>query len=205
VLCLNACGSLLRPTSGSPSLYITQFKPEVTPLRTRKQKEKIVEELKKKFSEASLVVLTDFQGMSVAESASLRKALRDAGAEYKVVKNTLMRIAYPGTPVEQIADRFVGPTGIVFSFGDIVSAAKALKEFMEENEKLKFKGAIVEGRVADEEMLKALASIPPREELLTQLAFTLKYPVNALAWSLENLIQKLVFVLTNVKDAKETA
>ena len=94
-------------------------------MRTRKQKEKIVEELKKKFSEASLVVLTDFQGMSVAESSDLRRKLREAGAEYKVVKNTLMRIAYPGTQVEQIADRFVGQTGIVYAFGDIDSAAKA--------------------------------------------------------------------------------
>jgi large subunit ribosomal protein L10 len=174
-------------------------------LRTRKQKEKIVEELKKKFSEASLVVLTDFQGMSVAESSDLRRKLREAGAEYKVVKNTLMRIAYPGTQVEQIADKFVGPTGIVFAFGDIVSAAKALKEFMKENEKLKFKAAVVEGKVADEFMLKSLASIPSREELLSQLAFALKYPVNAVAWSLENLLQKLVYVLTNVKEEKETA
>ncbi len=188
-----------------PPSTITQFILEVTPLRTRKQKERIVEELRKKFSEASLIVLTDFQGMTVSESSALRKALREAGAEYKVVKNTLMRIAYPGTDAEKIADKFVGPTGIVFAFDDIVAAAKALKEFMKENEKLKFKAAVVEGKVADESALKALASIPSREELLSQLVFTLKHPVNAVAWSLENLLQKLVFVLTNVKEAKETA
>ena len=175
-------------------------------MKTRKAKEQMAKELKEKFEKASLVILTDFNGMTVAESNKLRRALREAGAEYKVVKNTLMRHAYPGTPVEQIKDAFVGPTGIVFAFDDIVAAAKALKEFFEEKDsKLKFKAAVVEGKVADAEMIKQLASLPGREELLGQLAFTLKYPVNAVAWSLDNLFQKLVTVLENVKAEKETA
>ncbi|WP_456396768.1 50S ribosomal protein L10 [Desulfurobacterium sp.] len=174
-------------------------------MKTRKDKAAIIEELKEKFEKAPLVVLTDFQGMTVAESNALRRVLKEAGAEYRVVKNTLMRKAYPGTPVEQIADKFVGPTGIAFAFDDIVAAAKALKKFIEEDEKLKFKAAIIEGKVADYGQLKALASVPSREELLGQLAFALKYPINAVAWSLENLFQKLVFVLENVKSEKETA
>ncbi len=174
-------------------------------MKTRKDKAVIIEELKEKFSGAPLVVLTDFQGMSVAESSALRRSLREAGAEYRVVKNTLMRKAYLDTPVEQIADDFVGPTGIAFAFEDIVAAAKTLKKFIEEDSKLKFKAAVIEGRVADYDQLKALASVPSREELLGQLAFTLKYPVNAVAWSLENLFQKLVVVLENTKSEKETA
>jgi large subunit ribosomal protein L10 len=173
-------------------------------LKTRKAKEQIVKELKEKFEKASLVILTDFNGMTVAESNALRRKLREAGAEYRVVKNTLMRYAYPGTPVEKIKDAFVGPTGIVFAFEDIVAAAKALKEFLEEKDaKLRFKAAVVEGKVTDYEMVKQLASLPGREELLGQLAFTLKYPVNAVAWSLNNLFQKLVTVLENVKAEKE--
>ncbi|RKQ63146.1 LSU ribosomal protein L10P [Thermovibrio guaymasensis] len=178
-------------------------------MKTRKYKEQIAKELKEKFEKASLVVLTNFQGMTVAETNQLRRKLREAGAEYKVVKNTLMRYAYPGTPVEQIKDAFVGPTGIVFAYEDIVSAAKALKEFMKgegkEEPKLKFKAAVVEGKVADFEMINQLAELPSREELLGQLAFTLKYPVNAMAWSLENLFTKLVAVLENVKSEKEGA
>jgi len=175
-------------------------------LKTRKAKEQIVKEIKEKFQKASLIVLTDFQGMTVAESNKLRRSLREAGAEYKVVKNTLMRHAYPETPVEQIKDAFVGPTGIVFAFDDIVAAAKVLKEYFEDKEsKLKFKAAVVEGKVADIEMIKQLASIPSREELLGQLAFTLKYPVNAIAWSLDNLFTKLVTVLENIKAEKESA
>jgi len=180
-----------------------------SPLKTRKHKEQIAKELKEKFEKAPLVILTNFQGMTVAETNKLRRKLREAGAEYKVVKNTLMRYAYPGTPVEQIKDAFVGPTGIVFAFEDIVAAAKALKEFMKgdgkEEPKLKFKAAVVEGKVADYEMIKQLAELPSREELLGQLAFTLKYPVNAMAWSLENLFTKLVTVLENVKAEKEGA
>ena len=173
-------------------------------MKTRKAKEQIVKELKEKFEKASLVILTDFNGMTVAESNALRRKLREAGAEYRVVKNTLMRYAYPGTPVEQIKDAFVGPTGIVLAFEDIVAAAKALKEFLEEKDaKLQFKAAVVEGKVTDYEMIKQLASLPGREELLGQLAFTLKYPVNAVAWSLDNLFQKLVTVLENVKAEKE--
>ena len=190
------------------------FQPAQTPsggsqLKTRKHKEQIAKELKEKFEKAPLVILTDFQGMTVAESNQLRRRLREAGAEYRVVKNTLMRYAYPGTPVEQIKDAFVGPTGIVFAFEDIVAAAKALKDFMKgdgkEEPKLRFKAAVVEGKVADFEMIKQLAELPSREELLGQLAFTLKYPVNAMAWSLENLFTKLVTVLENVKAEKEGA
>ncbi|MEO2083807.1 MAG: 50S ribosomal protein L10 [Desulfurobacteriaceae bacterium] len=178
-------------------------------MKTRKHKEQIAKELKEKFEKAPLVVLTNFQGMTVAEMNALRRKLREAGAEYKVVKNTLMRYAYPGTPVEQIKDAFVGPTGIVFAFEDIVAAAKALKEFMggdsKEEPKLKFKAAVVEGKVADYNMIKQLATLPSREELLGQLAFTLKYPVNAVAWSLDNLFTKLVTVLENIKAEKESA
>jgi len=177
-------------------------------LKTRKFKEQIAKELKEKFEKAPLVILTNFQGMTVAETNALRRKLREAGAEYKVVKNTLMRYAYPGTPVEQIKDAFVGPTGIVFAYDDIVAAAKALKEFMAaegDEAKLKFKAAVVEGKVADFNMIKQLAELPSREELLGQLAFTLKYPVNAVAWSLENLFTKLVTVLENVKAEKEGA
>ena len=175
-------------------------------MKTRKHKEQIVKEIREKFEKASLVILTDFHGMTVAESTTLRRKLREVGAEYKVVKNTLMRHAYPGTPVEQIKDAFVGPTGIVFATEDIVAAAKVLKEFFEdEGFNLKFKAAVVEGKPADYEMIKQLASLPSREELLSQLVFTLKYPINAIAWSLDNLFTKLVTVLENVKDEKEKA
>jgi len=178
-------------------------------VKTKKLKQQIAQELKEKFQKAPLVILTNFQVMTVAETNELRRKLREAGAEYKVVKNTLMRYAYPGTPVEQIKDAFVGPTGIVFAFEDIVAAAKALKDYMagdgKEEPKLKFKAAVVEGKVADFEMIKQLAELPSREELLGQLAFTLKYPVNAMAWSLENLFTKLVTVLENVKAEKEGA
>lgn len=173
-------------------------------MKTRKIKEQIVRNFKEKFEKAPLVVIADFTGMSVTESNKLRRSLREAGAEYKVVKNKLMRYAYPNTPVEKIKDAFVGPTGIVFAFEDIVAAAKALKDYIEDKESnLKVKAAIVEGSVANEEMIKQLASIPGREDLLSQLAFSLKYPVNAVAWSLENLLQKLVIALENVKVAKE--
>lgn len=175
-------------------------------MKTRKEKEKIAQELKEKFEKAPLVILTNFQGMTVEEMNKLRRRLKEAGAEYRVVKNTFMRYAYPDTPVEQIKDAFVGPTGIVFAFEDIVAAAKALKEYLEaegDEAKLKFKAAVVEGKVADYEKIKQLAQLPSREELLGQLAFTLKYPVNALAWRLENVFQKLVVVLENIKEEKE--
>lgn len=175
-------------------------------MKTRKFKEQLAKEMKEKFSTAPLIVLTNFEGMTVAESNQLRRKLREVGAEYKVVKNAVMRYAYPGTPVEQVKDAFVGPTGIVFAYDDIVSAAKVLKEFMEgDDAKLKFKAAVVEGKVADLETIKRLSSLPSREELLGQLAFTLKYPVNGIAWSLENLFTKLVTVLENVKSEKESA
>ena len=175
-------------------------------MRNRKEKEQLVKEMNEKFKKASMVVLTDFHGMTVAESTQLRRKLREVGGEYKVVKNTLMRYAYPGTPVEQIKDAFVGPTGIVFAYDDIVSVAKVLKEFLSsEDFHLKFKSAVIEGKPADETAIKRLAELPSREELLSQLVFTMKYPVNGIVWSLQNLLTRLVTVLENVKTQKENA
>ena len=173
-------------------------------MRTRKHKEEIVKEMREKFEKAVLVVLTDFHRMSVAESNKLRRKLRQAGAEYKVVKNTLMRHAYPGTPVEQVKDAFRGPTGVIFAFEDPVSTAKVVKEFLEDEEfHLEFKTAVVEGKPADIETIKQLATLPGREELLAQLAYYLNYPAEGLVRSLKGVLVKLTTVLENIKQEKE--
>jgi large subunit ribosomal protein L10 len=170
----------------------------------REQKKKIIDELRKSFNEAKLVVLTDFHGMDAWDMTVMRRMIREKGGYYKVVKNTLMRVAIPGTPAEAIKDAFRGPTGIIFAYGDdLVEVAKAIREVLKKYEKIKVKASLIEGKPATPEQLDALADLPSRDELLGQLAFTLKYPVNAMAWRLQNIFQKLVTVLENVKEEKE--
>ncbi len=171
-------------------------------MKTKALKAELIKGFNEKFKTFPFVALADFQGMTVAESRKLRKDLRNVEADCKVVRNSLMRIAYRGTPVEQLADKFVGPTAIVFSQNP-VEAAKVLNNFMDEKDaKLKFKAAVLEGKVVDADMFKRLATLPSRQELISQLAFSLKYPVNAVAWSLENIMKKLVYALENIKEKK---
>ena len=170
----------------------------------REEKKKIIEDLRKKFNESKLIVLTDFHGMDAWDMTVMRRMLKEKNGYYKVVKNTLMKVAIPGTPAEAIKDAFKGPTGIIFVHGDdIVEVAKVIKEIFKKYEKLKFKASLIEGKPATKEQLETLASLPSREELLGQLAFTFKYPINAFAWRLQNIFQKLVTVLENIKEEKE--
>jgi large subunit ribosomal protein L10 len=144
----------------------------------REEKKKIIEELRKQFNEAKLVVLTDFHGMDAWDMTIMRRMLKEKGGYYKVVKNTLMRVAIPGTPAEAIKDAFKGPTGIIFVQGDdIVEVAKVVKEIFKKYDKIKFKASLIEGKPATKEQLETLADLPSREELYSMFLSCLQAPV----------------------------
>ena len=132
------------------------------------QKAGVVSEIKEKFENAKSVVMFDYRGLSVAEVTELRRKLREAGADYKVYKNTLTKKALADSGLE--LDGFLeGPTAISFST-DELAPVKILSDFAKNHEALELKAGVVEGKVADAKQLSSYAAIPSREGLLTMLA-----------------------------------
>ena len=153
----------------------------------RPEKVAIVEEVKQKFNDADGLMLTEFRGIDVGSIAELRRALRDAGGEYKVYKNTLVRLAARDVGLD-IEDLLVGPTAIAFvgqkadgSAGDVAAVAKALKDFAKTNDALVIKGGVLDAKLLSADDLKALAELPSREVLLAQLAGAFQAPMAKMA------------------------
>ena len=123
----------------------------------------------------------DYRGLNVAQVTELRKQLREAGVEFKVFKNTLVRRAAEVAGVEAINEFLTGPNAIAFSKEDVIAPAKIINEFAKKNEKLEIKAGIIEGTVASVEDVKALAELPSREGLLSMLLSVLQAPVRNFA------------------------
>ena len=147
------------------------------------QKAAVVSEIKEKFENAKSVVVFDYRGLSVAEVNDLRRKLREAGADYKVYKNTLTKRALDELKID-MSEHLAGPSAV--SFGtDELSIVKALNDFAREHDALELKAGIVEGKVATCEDLKRYAAIPSRDTLLTQLAAGLMGTVRDLSICLD--------------------
>jgi large subunit ribosomal protein L10 len=146
----------------------------------RPEKVAVVEEVRKRFSDSDAVLLTEYRGINVGELADLRRALREAGGEYKVYKNTLVRFAARDLGLE-LDDQLTGPTAIAFvptgSGGDPVAVAKALREFAKGNPNLVVKGGVLGEKLLSAADAKALADVAPREELLAKLAGLMAAPM----------------------------
>jgi len=135
----------------------------------RDQKAQRVAELKEHFEKVQFLALTDFTGLNVDQMTELRAKLKAAESQYQVVKNTIVRLAVKDSPAEKLIEHFVGPNGIVTAEGDVAGPAKALHEFMKENEKLVFKAGLLQGEPMTAQDFKVLATLPGREVLLGQL------------------------------------
>ena len=136
----------------------------------RPEKVAVVDEVKKNLDESAATVLTEYRGLTVAELAELRAKLREADAEYKVVKNTLTKIAVDQAGLDVPDDVLVGPTAITFVAEDPVAAAKVLRAFSKDHPALIVKGGIMDGEVMDAESTLKLADLASREELLAKVA-----------------------------------
>lgn len=136
----------------------------------RPDKVAAVEDVRQGFIDATATVLTEYRGLSVDELADLRARLRGSDASYRVVKNTLTRLAVRDAGVDIPDTMLVGPTAITFCAGDPIAAAKVLRAFSREHPELVIKGGVLEGRVLDAEETGKLADLESREELLARLA-----------------------------------
>ena len=161
---------------------------------TRQQKQEQVEVLKEKVARASSLVAVDFRGMTVDDANALRSKLRQAGGkqiEYRVAKNTLLKIATRGTAHEPIAKHLEGPTAVAIAYEEPAVMAKVLVAFAKENEKFKIKGGVVDGEAVDPAGVAVIAQLPTKLELRGMLAGTLQSPLRNLAGTLQSLLGHL--------------
>jgi large subunit ribosomal protein L10 len=170
----------------------------------RPDKVQKVEELAEVFSEARSVVLNDFTGLNVAKISELRKQCREAGVEYIVVKNRLAKRSIKGTTGEALEEHFEGPTAIAVSRESENIPAKILADFAKEHEAPAFKAAVVEGNVIDATEVLALAKLPSKEELLSQLLGGLKGPGNGLVSVLQGTLRNLLYAFNAIIEKKES-
>lgn len=145
------------------------------------EKQQAVDVITSKLRESTTTVVADYRGLNVAQVTELRKQLREAGIEFQVLKNSLVRRATEGADLAELNSILTGPTAIAFSNEDAVAPAKILNDFAKKNEALKLKGGVVEGKVVGMEQIKALAELPSREGLLSMLLSVLQAPVRNFA------------------------
>ena len=146
----------------------------------KSEKEELIKELNEKFSRAQTAIVAEFSKLNVETVTKLRKKFRDGKVDYKVLKNTLAKRAAKGTPVEVIAEDFVGPVAIAISYDDVVAPAKILVDFIKDLESIKVRSASVQGRRVDVEGVKALAKMRGLNELRGQLLGMLTQPAGKL-------------------------
>lgn len=173
----------------------------------RQEKETVVAELRERIGRAPALYLTDFHGLNVHSITKLRRSLRQSGAEYVVVKNRLAQKAFEQTPgMPDVSSQLEGPTGLVFGYEDVVAAAKALSDFAKEHDQRPaVKVGVMNGKVLDATQVARLASLPPREQLLAELAGALQAPIAQLAWALEAKVQEMAGLLEALKSEREQA
>ena len=167
------------------------------------QKIEIVKELTEKLSKAKGIYLADFSGLTVQEAVDFRKKLREKGVEYRVAKNTLIKIAVKEAKIEGLSEFLVGPTGIALSYDDPASPAKLFYDFAKENEKMDVKVFWLEGEAFGADKFEQVAKLPSRNELLSRFIGDLQSPIRTFAATLQASISKLVATLNGLKDSKQ--
>src|SRR5579859_7593144 len=161
----------------------------------RPEKVAVVDEVRGRFERASAAILTEYRGLTVKDLATLRRSLREAGGEYRIYKNTLVRFAAHDLGLDGIDSLLVGPTAIAFVDGDAVNVAKALRDYGRTNVHLVVKGGVLGTTVMSAADTTALADLPPRDILLSRLAGALAAPLQQFAGLLQALPRNFAYGL----------
>lgn len=173
--------------------------------KTLQQKKAVVKELSEKVKAAKAIVLADYRGLTVEQDTELRNALRKAGVEYKVVKNTLTRFAAKENGLDGLDSFLNGPTAMATSETDPVAPAKVLAEYAKKYDKLELKAGVVEGKVIDVNGIKALAELPPREVLIAKVLGGFNAPISGFVNVLNGNLRGLAVVLNAIAEKKAQA
>ena len=166
-------------------------------------KQPIVAAIAEDVKDAQSVVIVDYRGLTVAQDTELRKQFREAGIIYKVCKNTMMKRAFEGTEFEGLAQYLEGPSAMAVSKDDATAPARILCKFAKDADKLEVKAGVVEGKVYDEAGVKALSTIPSREELLSKLLGSIQSPIANFARVIKQIAENGGAVAENAEAAVE--
>jgi large subunit ribosomal protein L10 len=170
----------------------------------RAQKERVVEELGQIFESSGVVVVSHYAGLTVAEMQDLRAKMREAGGSVRVAKNRLAKIALQGTPAEGIADLMTGMTVLSYS-EDPVAAAKVAEDYAKANEKFVIIGGAMGGTVLDQAGVKAVASMPSREELIASIVGCIGAPASNIAGAIGAPASNIASILSTIEEKAEAA
>ncbi len=166
----------------------------------RPEKTAVVDEVRRRLDNADGAILTEYRGLTVAELAALREALSAVGVDYKVYKNTLVKLAVAGGPHAGLDPLLEGPTAIAFVSGEITAVAKALRDYARANPHLIVKGGLADDGMLSAGDLSALADLPSREVMLAQIAGAIAAPLQQLAGLLQALPRNLAYGLSALLD-----
>ena len=170
---------------------------------SRAKKTEQVEKLGQELKTVSSLIVTTYSKMTVAQDAELRKTLRNSGAKYAVVKNTLVERAAKGTNAEAVLQNLAGVTSIAYTQGDPITLAKALSKYAKDNPELTFKAGVVEGRVISIAEIQALATMPSKEEIYSKLLFLMKAPGQNLASLMQAVGRNLAVVVNQAVEQQK--
>ena len=171
----------------------------------RADKVAVVDEVTAKLQESVAVFVSEYRGLTVSQLAELRSPLREAGAEHKIYKNTLVKLAATAAGMEGLHEHLVGPTALTFVTGDVAASAKALTEQAKATPALVVKGGVMGETLMSAEDLKVLADLPPREVLLAQFAGALQAPLVKTAGLLQALPRNFAYGLNAYIQQQEEA
>jgi large subunit ribosomal protein L10 len=168
----------------------------------RAEKVAVVDEVRERFDAAEAVILTEYRGLTVKDLAGLRRSVRTNGGEYKIFKNTLVRLAAKQSGLEELEGLLTGPTAITFVSGDAAAVAKSLRDYARTNPLLVIKGGVLGDKVIGPRETAALADLPSREVLLGRLAGLMAAPLQQLASLMQALPRNLAYGLVALRDQR---
>jgi large subunit ribosomal protein L10 len=164
-------------------------------MKDKNEKQKDLEDLKKALEESKNIFLAGYEKMTVRQDYQLRKTIREAGGNYRVVKNNLAAKASEGTPAGDLLGNLRGMTSMAYTSKDPVQLAKALTKYAKDNAAFTFKAGMVEGRVIDIKAINDLASMPPKEEIYAKMLFLINATATRLVSSISGVGRNLAVVL----------
>lgn len=168
-------------------------------MKTRERKQQDLNALTASLQESTSAMIVSFNNLTVAKDMEFRNRLREAGAKYQVVKNTLARIAVKGTDYEQASEAFKGVTAIAWTDGDPVVLSKAVSKFMKDNaDHYTFKSGVVDGRLVDLQQLTTIASLPSKEELISKLLYVLNAQAQRIVTVINAVPRDLAVVIKQI-------
>src|SRR5436305_9800015 len=166
----------------------------------RPAKVAVVNEVRDRLSSSDGAILTEYRGLNVTDLANLRRSLREAGGQYKIYKNTLVRFAVRELGLAELEEMLLGPTAIAFVEGDAAAVAKSLRDFARGNPNLVIKGGVLGETILSAKDASALAELPSKEQLLAHLAGAMAAPLQQMAGLLKALPQNFAYALRALAD-----